>query len=277
MNEHFPTNEEFLDALPVEIARVPALVDLQESDFALTRFVRANCLVTNDTPTPLVVKGGFAVRHIYGGTRFSKDADMVLRSPDLGFNGAEHDLLALPPGMEIAQKLLSKVEKSWIITLRYVRTDKKMASKNLQCDLNTRERALQLPPPRKEHFSSYHFAPFQVWAASPEEIVAEKLSALFEKQVGRIRDTFDVCTVLATDPQPWDGAIARRLLGELLEAKRIPPLADPREAVAGIAKLPGSAAAWDDQVVSITPRPVKPLADVADELVDLLGDFGLGR
>ncbi len=195
MTADFLSREELLDRLPVAHARLPALVELHEADYALTRFVRANCLVTDAEPTPLVIKGGFAVRHIYGGLRFSKDADVVVRSPDLKIEGVAPDMLVIPAGMEMTKQELSKAEKSWVVKIQYVRTDRKLG--HLQCDLNTRARALRLPPPRAETFESLFFSPFKVWAASAEEIVAEKLSALIEDRTERIRDAFDLCTVLA--------------------------------------------------------------------------------
>lgn len=273
MTVDFLSREELLDRMPQAHTRLPALVELHEADYALTRFVRANCLVTDNEPTPLVIKGGFAVRHIYGGLRFSKDADVVVRAPDLKIEGVEPDMLKIPAGMEITQRTLSRYEKSWIVKIQYMRTDEKIG--HLQCDLNTRVRALRLPPPRAEDFESFFFAPFKVWAASAEEIVAEKLAALLEEKTERIRDAFDLCTVLAVDPESWDASACKELLARLLRAKRLSYPSSLVNAVTEIAKLEHANAAWAAQVISVIPTRPKTLDDVVEELAGLLSDSDL--
>jgi predicted nucleotidyltransferase component of viral defense system len=276
MKHPFLSRDELLDRIPIAHAKVPAIVDLHEADYALTRLVRENCLVLSETPTPLVIKGGFAVRHIHGGMRFSKDADVILASPDLEIDGAEPGLLRMPPGMEVTSEALTEAGKSWVISIHYVGTDRRGHS--VTCDLNSRVRALRLQPPRHEIFSSLFFdGEWRVWTASAEEIVAEKLAALLEEGADRIRDIFDVCTVLSTGPKRWDGTASRALLDKILIAKQIAPPDDLIGAVHQVSAAVGAEAAWQSQVIDVMPTRPRGLLPTVEELDDLLVDWGLAQ
>lgn len=276
MKHPFLSRDELLDRIPIAHAKVPAIVDLHEADYALTRLVRENCLVLSTTPTPLVIKGGFAVRHIYGGMRFSKDADVILAAPDLEIDGAEPSLLRMPPGMEVTSEVLTEAGKSWIINIHYVGTDRR--GHNITCDLNSRVRALRLQPPRNEIFSSLFFdGEWRVWSVSAEEIVAEKLAALLEEGTDRIRDIFDVCTILSTGPKRWDGAASRALLNKILIAKQIAPPDDLVGAVREVSAASAAEDAWKSQVIDVMPTRPRGLQPIVEELDDLLVDWGLAQ
>ncbi len=254
-----------------------AMAELHQADYALTRFVRANCLVADDTnPTPLVVKGGFAVRHVYGGQRFSKDADIILRSPDLVIEGATPSLIVFPPGMRLRSQTLTESGKCWYVTIDYVGTDGK--ARMITCDLNERERALRLPPPRPERFASLFFDDgFRVWCASPMEIVAEKIAALLDERQARIRFIYDLWAVLAHGPTCWSTIAMRELLSDLLAAKGLPNPADVASAVREIADSRGASEAWAEQVIETMPGKGRTIASVMGELEDLFADWLSGR
>ncbi len=277
MKERFLSRDELLDRIPVAHAKVPAIVELHEADYALTRLVRENCLVTSDDPTPLVIKGGFAVRHLYGGMRFSKDADVILRAPDLQIDGAEPSLLQVPAGMEITRESLTEAGKSWTISIHYVGTDHR--GRDVTCDLNSRARALRLPPPHPATFSSLFFdGDWSVWSAPAEEIVAEKLAALMDERTDRIRDIFDVCTVLSATPDRWNASQARRLLNDILHilgAKRIAPPEDLVAAVHEVSDDEAAETACTSQIINVMPTRPRKLEAVVEELDGLLVDWGL--
>lgn len=85
------SHQQFLSLIPPE-ARAVGAGDRFQADYALTRIVAKNCAAVGDhalpdRPTNLVVKGGFAIRHLYGGVRYSKDADLALVSDELELEG----------------------------------------------------------------------------------------------------------------------------------------------------------------------------------------------
>ncbi|MGC8634140.1 MAG: hypothetical protein ACP5VP_05685 [Candidatus Limnocylindrales bacterium] len=76
-----------------------------EIDYALARFVAANCAAANlyvESPTPFVLKGGLAVFACFGGPRRSKDADLSPSSLEVEVEGLEPpDLIVAPAGMRL--------------------------------------------------------------------------------------------------------------------------------------------------------------------------------
>lgn len=185
---------QFLAAIPADQRVV--LIDRYEADYALTRLVHLNCGAVDEfevEPTTFVLKGGFAIRHLYAGPRFSRDADVLPADPDLDLVGPS-DLL-IPRGMERGQPTVGDAIESWKVRIQY-----QMISRNrrgfISCDVNDLERLLRKRPPQRATFQSRFTAPFPVWAATVEEILAEKLVALMRRGADRIRDAFDVHHVL---------------------------------------------------------------------------------
>lgn len=256
--------DEFVDLIP-QSQRI--FLELFERDYALTRFVAANCAASGDfaeKATPLAIKGGFAIRHCFSGPRFSKDADLVMSDPDLELEGP--DLLVTPPRMRIAQTPLADGGESWKIRIRYRMTDGREDS--IECDLNGNTRPIRRPPPRRRTFQSRFVEDFDVWVARTEEIIAEKLVALLDYEVDRIRDIFDIRHVLAQPKVVLDAGLTRELLGELLQGPRFVRKRGriPVEAVSGhvarIAALSDASAAWESQIGKMLPG-AQPTLDTA--------------
>lgn len=69
--------DEFVDLIP-QSQRI--FLELLERDYALTRFVAANCAASGDfaeKATPLAIKGGFAIRHVLAQPKVVLDAGLT--------------------------------------------------------------------------------------------------------------------------------------------------------------------------------------------------------
>lgn len=255
-------------------AKIPAnqaaLTDRFEDDLALTRLVFANCAAVDantSTPTALVVKGGFAVRHLYDGQRFSRDADVLPTDPDLDFFGPDH--LIDPPGMVRTQVRVGEASESWKVRFSYRPLTLK-GPRFIQCDVNGHERPLRRQPPQRAIFTSRFVPAFPVWAATTEEIVAEKLVALMRRGQDRIRDAFDVHHVLST-PVSIDPRATATLyrLAAAQQGVSVPLDAIPRQ-LRAIAVDGRYEAAWQVQLGGALPVDVPPFGPQMLALASLL-------
>ncbi len=166
-----------------------------EIDYALARFVAANCAAANlyaESPTPFVLKGGLAVFSCFAGPRRSKDADLSPSSLEVEVEGLEPpDLIVAPAGMRLLDPT-QETDDGWRIPIEFTTTtgDDKM---QVICDLNKGVRVIRRQPAVKRPFDSpFTTAPIEVWVARPEEIIAEKISALLRRRNGRLRDILDI-------------------------------------------------------------------------------------
>jgi len=261
------TAERFRGLIPASQA---ALIARFEDDLALTRLVYANCAALGDhetAPTTLVVKGGFAVRHLYGGQRFSKDADVLPVDPDLDFFGPDH--LVDPPGMARTQVVVGDAIASWKVKFAYRPLTIK-GSRFIQCDVNGAERPLERRPPQRAMFVSRFVPSFPVWAATTEEIVAEKLVALMRRRGDRIRDAFDVHHVLTT-PIGVDKAATAAVYASAARQQKVAVLL--REVPATVRAMAGdrsAAAAWSEQLAGALPIAVPDFHDHMEDLAALV-------
>lgn len=260
---------QFLAAIPADQRVV--LIDRYEADYALTRLVHLNCGAVDKfevEPTTFVLKGGFAIRHLYAGPRFSRDADVLPADPDLDLVGPS-DLL-IPRGMERGQPTVGDAIESWKVRIQY-----QMISRNrrgfISCDVNDLERLLRKRPPQRATFQSRFTAPFPVWAATVEEILAEKLVALMRRGADRIRDAFDVHHVLDQAAVTVDPAAARDLYadsakrqGGTIALDRVPGR------IRGMAADSSCAAAWTSQLDGALALGVPPFPPLAEALAAVI-------
>jgi hypothetical protein len=166
-----------------------------EIDYALARFVAANCAVAGafaDTPTPFVLKGGLAVFACFAGPRRSKDADLSPSSLEVEIEGLQPpDLITAPIGMRLLDPT-QETDDGWRIPIEFTTTtgDDQM---RVICDLNKSVRVIRRQPAIKRPFDSpFTTTPLMVWVACPEEIIAEKISALLRRRNGRLLDILDI-------------------------------------------------------------------------------------
>jgi len=260
---------QFLAAIPVD-QRV-TLIDRYEADYALTRLVHLNCGAVDDferVPTMFVLKGGFAIRHLYAGPRFSRDADVLPADPDLDLVGPD-DLL-IPAGMAREQTTVGDAIESWKVRIRY-----QMISRTqrgfISCDVNDLERLLRKRPPQRAVFQSRFTGPFPVWAATVEEIVGEKLVALMRRRADRIRDAFDVHHVLAQPAVPIEAAAGRALYAYAAKRQGVAITLDRVPAVIrAMATDAGCIAAWTAQLDGALGVGVPAFGPLANELATLI-------
>jgi predicted nucleotidyltransferase component of viral defense system len=259
----------FLAEIPPE-QRV-TLTERYEADFALTRLVHLNCAAIDEfdeTPTKLVLKGGFAVRHIYAGPRFSRDADVLPADPDLDFLGPD-DLL-IPAGMERGQTTVGDAIQSWKVRIRYAMISRR-ATGTISCDVNDLQRLLRQRPPQRAMFESRLVDPFPVWAATVEEIVGEKLAALMRRRADRIRDAFDIHHVLAQPDVAIDRAAALLLYADSAKRQGVNvAIAMVPAAVRAMVTDPSVLEAWSAQLEGALASGVPAFPPLAETLAHLV-------
>ena len=259
----------FLAEIPPE-QRV-TLTDRYEADYALTRLVHLNCAAIDEfdeTPTKLVLKGGFAVRHIYAGPRFSRDADVLPADPDLDFLGPD-DLL-IPAGMERGQTTVGDAIQSWKVKIRYAMISRR-ATGTISCDVNDLQRLLRQRPPQRALFESRLVDPFPVWAATVEEIVGEKLAALMRRRADRIRDAFDIHHVLAQPDVAIDRAAALLLYADSAKRQGVNvAIAMVPAALRAMTTDPSVLEAWSAQLEGALASGVPTFPPLAETLAHLV-------
>ena len=271
------TDQEFLRRLPAA-ARTPARINRFHTDYALTRLVAANCAAIGEhadetNPTSLVIKGGFAVRHLYGSPRFSKDADLSMESDDLGIAGEGPGLIKWPRDMKHEAKTADGLA-GWIIFIKYRGPDG--VERDTQCDLNDHTRAIKKRPPQRRLLRGLFLPPFPVWAARTEEILGEKMFALVDSWWSsknlRVKDAFDLRYVLLLDNEPVNAAEVQLTYNQHRVAtkdRKFPSLDQYLDTLRTIAATSAAAARWRDDVVDSVPD-APALATATEELCDLL-------
>jgi hypothetical protein len=196
----------------------PANYDVRlEQDYVLSRIAWLNCGAWDPKrPTPLILKGGFAIRHTYASERLSADVDLV---PD-GASARGIDAPLLPPEARLTASTAGPSGRSMRHTLTFPLVVGARAGK-VWIDRSTGDRSLRLPPPQVRTFTSRFMDDFPVWVACIEEIVGEKsggLLAFTYGDVDRIKDAFDLWFLLT------NGHAARlneRRLRQVLEQLRL--------------------------------------------------------
>ncbi|HET7182229.1 MAG TPA: nucleotidyl transferase AbiEii/AbiGii toxin family protein [Candidatus Limnocylindrales bacterium] len=171
-----------------------------EIDYALARFVAANCAAVGEhlaTPTPFVLKGGLAIYTCFAGARRSKDADLSPSGLDVEFDGLlPPELIKAPTGMQVLEPTQT-TDDGWKVPVEFTATVGGDVS-TIICDLNNARRVIRRPPAITRPFATpFTTAPVDVWVARPEEMIGEKISALLRRRNGRLRDLYDIDHLLA--------------------------------------------------------------------------------
>lgn len=214
-----------------------------------------------------MIKGGFAIRHLYASPRFSKDADLSMASDELEIAGIPDDLV-MPHGLEIVQRVVGDMAESFKLFIEFWTTEHQR--KRIQCDLNSRERPIRLRPPQRRTLTSLFVDPFPVWAATLAEVVGEKFFALIDLRAARIKDIFDLHHVLSQPALQLDPAATREVYEALRTRKRkgSPATGLPTE-IEQIARSYNAEAFWQDAVGDLLPAPPS-LRETTDELIELV-------
>jgi hypothetical protein len=171
-----------------------------EIDYALARFVAANCAVAGDstgTPTPFVLKGGLEIHTCFGGARRSKDADLSPSGPGAEIEGLlPPRLITAPIGMRILEPTQT-TEDGWRVPIEFTTTVGGDVA-TVICDLNNDRRPVRRRPAIARPFvTPFTTIPPTVWVVRPEEMIGEKISAVLRRRNGRLRDIFDIDHLLS--------------------------------------------------------------------------------
>lgn len=194
-----------------------------QADYALTRLAQYNCCVVDGGPTPKwVLIGGFAIRHCYGGTRFSRDVDLSFDS-EMYVNGPPNDDPILPAGFRVDEAGSQRQPSGPVshLLLRYVRP---WGRGSVWLHIN-HGRPIKRPPAEIRDFSSpFVDATFKVAIASIHEIIADKIDGLvasMNDDQPRAKDmwdlnhlfdldvSFDRITVISLLPRRPGGTISK--------------------------------------------------------------------
>lgn len=230
-------NEYELADLAEESGRDPGLV---ERDFALMMIAAG---LVSEYGDALCFKGGFVLRHVFGHERFSKDIDATRINPPKGKLDSAHvaetirnagmrNLLSLRPGVPATDSGRS-------LDFADIRYMGRLGSGQVSVEVSYREEVLMAPdmvavgPP--------YFEPFEIPVMALEEIVAEKLRALAQRQ--RPTDLADVAMILARGG--FDSALIAQLLAKKLKpARRSERIAE---------RIVSMGSEYDDAVSAVAP------------------------
>ncbi|MCA1678697.1 MAG: nucleotidyl transferase AbiEii/AbiGii toxin family protein [Actinobacteria bacterium] len=190
------------------IDRLDKPAELVERDFAL---VTIAAQLVKDYEGDLCFKGGFVLRHAYGHERFSKDIDATRREPP------RHKFDA----NEVAESLRAASMRNLIeIEPGAPRTD---SGRSLDFDrveyrgplgqgivaLEVSYRESVLEPPDLFTIGEPYYEPFEIPVMAINEIVAEKLRALCQRQ--RPTDLSDLAMIFSREAARLDNATIVRL------------------------------------------------------------------
>jgi predicted nucleotidyltransferase component of viral defense system len=181
-------NERLSPAILQDVANDLGIAPLiLERDWVLTEIIFQLALQLGPD---LILKGGQALRHVYGSARFSKDADYVAMRR-LEFDELRASLhiryptLHLPTEPAGRTRFGIKVDRiGYVGPMRIPGT--------VELEISFREQA-QLPPQVLPFLSPFR-DPFPVTVLHLHEIVAEKMRALYQR--GNPRDLYDLWFIL---------------------------------------------------------------------------------
>jgi len=183
-----------------------------ERDWVLTEIIHH--LAQQPVGQDLVLKGGQALRHVYGSERFSKDVDYVARRR---VEFAElRDLLTIrypalrpPVSPPTSTKFGLKIDPiSYTGPMRVPGT--------VEVEVSFREE-VQLPVQHMDYISPFR-DPFSVSVMDLHEMVAEKVRAMVQR--GNPRDLFDLWFIFSR----VDATINGEIVARLIPLKFAPPL-----------------------------------------------------
>jgi hypothetical protein len=227
------------------------------ADYALTRLTQYNCCVIEglDSP-PWVLIGGFAIRHCYGGTRFSRDADLSFDS-EMYVRGPVAIDPRMPNGFEIDEPGSTRNKSVNHLRVVYRRPWGKGA---VWLHVNHR-RPIKRPPAEVLEFrSAFVDGSFKVAIASINEIIADKLDGLVssrEDERPRAKDMWDLIHLfdleVGIDPGAVRTLLPKRKGGTIRR-------------VLEVLKLPAYRTAWEENVAELVDSPI----DYDDACVRLL-------
>jgi predicted nucleotidyltransferase component of viral defense system len=237
-----PINRARLEERADELGADPVYL---EKDFVLTEIIHS--YATGDLADQLVLKGGQALRHVHGSPRLSTDVDYVARRR-LDFDELRAALNIRYPRLTVPGEPVGRTQRGFKVTPITYRGP---LGNSDRVELKVSFRDDLVLPPDTVAYQSPFYDPFPVMVMRIEEMVAEKLRALYQR--GNPRDLYDLWFIF-TSP-----AIAVEAAGvvDLLSRKF-----DPEFVASGwnrerlYARIEQQATQWDRLLSGVAPdRP----------------------
>ncbi len=232
-----------------------------ERDWVLTEIVYH--LARQPVGAELVLKGGQALRHVYGSGRFSKDVDYVARRR---VDFAElRDLLTItypklkpPAAPPMSTKFGLKIDP-----ISY--TGPLGITGRVEVEVSFRE-TIQLPALPMDYISLFR-EPFPVAVMDLHEMVAEKMRAMVQR--GNPRDLYDLWFIFSQ----IDVSISDETVAHLIPLKFTPPLVSKGWRKQDLyTNIRGKEADWDsalrvlivdppsfDEALAVVERALRPI------------------
>jgi predicted nucleotidyltransferase component of viral defense system len=174
-------NYQFLVELAEEIGIEPVYL---EKDFVLTEIIRAYAQgIHRDV---LVLKGGQALRHIYGSPRLSKDVDFVAKHR-IEFDTLRDSLKIRYPKIDFPDAPTGRTSRGYLIRPISYRGPIGIRD-SVEMEISFRG-DLVLGPDNAVYESPF-CEPFSVLVMKIEEMICEKMRALYQR--GNPRDLYDL-------------------------------------------------------------------------------------
>ncbi|MBI3971546.1 MAG: nucleotidyl transferase AbiEii/AbiGii toxin family protein [Chloroflexi bacterium] len=213
-----------------------------EKDFVLTEIIHA--YAAGPYGDALVLKGGQALRHIYGSPRFSKDVDYIARRR-IEFADLMDALNIRYPRLQLPVEPAGRTSSGLHIEPVEYRGPLGQLD-NVEIEVSFR-RDLALEPQRVTYRSLLR-EPFDVLVMDLNEMVAEKLRAMYQR--GNPRDLYDLWFIFTR----LAGSVDAGTVARLVPGKFRPPLVRggwDRSRL--FARMDEERHTWDDALDALAP------------------------
>lgn len=141
----------------------------------------------------IVLKGGQALRHVYGSARLSKDADYVARRRNIAFAELCAALDIRYPMLHLPAKPVGSTGQS----LKVSPIEYRGPVSNGSVEIEVSVRGDLIRAPERRSYRSAFREPFEVLVMRIDEMVAEKVRALYQR--GNARDLYDLWFIFGMD------------------------------------------------------------------------------
>lgn len=214
-----------------------------EKDWVLTEIIFA--AATGPLADQLVLKGGQALRHIYGSKRLSTDVDYVAPRR-IEFESLCDALVIRQPRIRLPEVPEGRTRygfKVRPIAYRALLTHEG----SVELEVSFRE-DLVLEPERVPFVSPFR-SPFLVQVMALDEMVSEKLRALYQR--GNPRDLFDLWFILTGQSTPINPERIKALLPQKFDEQHVRGGWDRSKLYA---RIEANAKSWHDTLIALIPE-----------------------
>jgi predicted nucleotidyltransferase component of viral defense system len=204
-------NAVFLQELAQELGVDPGYL---EKDWVLTEIIRT--LTSSDIGEQLVLKGGQALRHVYGSLRLSKDVDYVARKR-IEFAELHDSVLGIRyPRLTLPDQPEGRTKHGFRI--RPITYRSPLGRRDNRVEVEVSFRGDLLLAPEQATYVSPYCDPFKVLVMNLNEMVTEKIRAMYQR--GNPRDLYDLWYIFTQ----LEAHVDREWIARILPEKFRPPL-----------------------------------------------------